>query len=667
MADEGVQIQSLQARIAALNLGHIGKTPGALGSSSTISEAEQRPQVDQRSKSAVALPTWGSTSVSPRGEPNGSRRYGVLPPPTITQTGQEASRSVKPIATPRLPPRIQSSRASPALPPRRPSAPVVRRDSSESIASTVSNMSALSGGTARTSTSRSPSMDAGRMMAPAFDPSNLPPLPPMRSAQKVGLATKPVRGGIVKPDLIPTGEFLATKASTVPPRLPARRRDSSKVEKVLELEQPPPMPARPDHAFDRDKTRDQHDIKAGEKTISYPPLPLTTGVPPPIPLSSRPNLSSIQASKSRPAQNLPTSCLWCRDFSSPDTHAAKFPRHSVPSLDWLATQLAAPFPSPTDQARTIFTWLHHNISYDVVSFFNDSIKPSTPASTLSTGLAVCEGYAGLFTALASKVGLESVVVGGHGKGFGFADLPPGASLPPETSDHAWNAVKIDDGEWKLIDCCWGAGNISGEGKPYNRSFTPGFFTMSNDDFGLRHFPTNKSHFFRRDGRSITWEEYLLGDRGGELVRVSGGVVSDEGISETKFLPKHLHIPVSASKHPNSPLSKSSASTIRFQFERVCQHYDPLRPGGPGKPYVYILNVHGLDGRNKDYIPLQTDGMFWWTDVSPQLLGAPGQTVTLYTVQTVQGSSARGMTLEGYRAAKGRKAMSFGGVAAWELI
>ena len=294
----------------------------------------------------------------------------------------------------------------------------------------------------------------------------------------------------------------------------------------------------------------------------------------------------------------------------------------------------------------------------MVGFFNKTYKPSTPASTLATGLAVCEGYAGLFTALATKIGLESVVVGGHGKGFGFANLPPGGPIPAEHSNHAWNAVKIDNGEWKLIDCCWGAGNISGEGKPYNKSFTPSFFTMSNESFGLRHFPTDKSHFFRSDGRCIPWEEYIVGDRGGELVQVYSGVASTEGLAETKILPRYLRIPVAASKH--------AQPTVRFQFETVCEHWDPVRHGA-GKPYVFILQIHGPDGRHGDYVPLQTNGAVWWADVPPESLGAPGQTVTLYTVETVQGANARGWTVDEYRAAKGRKAMSFNGVAAWELV
>lgn len=294
----------------------------------------------------------------------------------------------------------------------------------------------------------------------------------------------------------------------------------------------------------------------------------------------------------------------------------------------------------------------------MVNFFNDTLQHSTPAATLATGLAVCSGYADLFTALASKVGLESVVVGGHGKGFGFADMPPGAPIPSEASNHAWNAVKIDNGEWKLIDCCWGAGNVSGKGKPYEKSFKPSYFTMSNEEFGLEHFPTDKSHLFRRDRRHISWEEYILGDRGGELVRVYSGVAATEGLAEAKFLPKYLRVPVAASKHPRP--------TVRFQFEKVCEHWDPVRHG-VGKPYVFILNIQGVDGREDDYIPFQTNGAVWWADIAPPSLGTPGQTVTLYTVETVQGSNARGWTVDEYRAAKDRKAMYFNSVAAWELV
>jgi protein disulfide-isomerase-like protein len=167
-------------------------------------------------------------------------------------------------------------------------------------------------------------------------------------------------------------------------------------------------------------------IKPGDRS-SLPPSRSNVSFPPPVPLSSRPNLAELEKMKPKvtptPAQT--GVCLKCRDFSGPDNHAARFPRESIPSTDtnWLAHQLCDPFPSATDKARAIFTWLHHNVAYDTVAFFNNNVQRSTPNSTLATGLAVCEGYAALFTALATAVGLQSVVVGGHGKGELF-QFPP---------------------------------------------------------------------------------------------------------------------------------------------------------------------------------------------------------------------------------------------------
>jgi transglutaminase-like putative cysteine protease len=108
-----------------------------------------------------------------------------------------------------------------------------------------------------------------------------------------------------------------------------------------------------------------------------------------------------------------------------DTHAAQYPKESLPNvpnlLSWLANELTAPFDSRTDKARAIFTWLHHNVAYDCDGFFrgNSPLKGQhvTPDVTLRYGLAVCSGYAGLFVDLAKRAGLQAKEVGGHGKGI----------------------------------------------------------------------------------------------------------------------------------------------------------------------------------------------------------------------------------------------------------
>lgn len=174
---------------------------------------------------------------------------------------------------------------------------------------------------------------------------------------------------------------------------------------------------------------------------------------------------------------------------------------------------------------------------------------------------------------------------------------------------------------------------------------------------MRHYPANKSHFFRDDGRRVSWEGYIVGDAGGELVQVYSGVAEKEGISETGFLPKYKKISISPSAHPGP--------TIRFQFSRVCEHWDPMR-NGAGKPFLLILKIHGIDGREDDYVFFETNGTFWWADVEPRRLGARGQTVSAYTVDSVGGQSGRGLTKEEWRAAL-MKGVGFGGLAAWELV
>lgn len=317
----------------------------------------------------------------------------------------------------------------------------------------------------------------------------------------------------------------------------------------------------------------------------------------------------------------------------------------------------------------IFTWLHHNIVYDTYSFFNNCVKPSTPASTLASGLAVCEGFAGLFTALATKAGMESIVISGHGKGFGHEELAPGSPVPPFSTGHAWNAVKIDGGRWKLIDPCWGAGHIQGAGQPYQQVFAPIHFSMSNDQFGLKHFPKNKEHFFREDGRvQISWEEYMLTNpdnpTGGAPIKIYNDA-DKHSIGRRTLYPSNGHLSVYNTPGP-----------VRFQFGLLCEHWTLARHSRQ-KPALFLLMIHGVDGRQEDRLPFHHvmgsspggGGEFWYVDVpEARMLGAPGQKVLL-SVLTRFGdrTDCRGVTVEEYQAQVGRVGMAWAYIAEWELV
>ena len=349
---------------------------------------------------------------------------------------------------------LQPQAPAPPDQPRRPSS-LQRGISRDSVTSNASSVSAVSARTA-------PPLPSRRGMSP-----RPPPPPPRPQSQSNGTT---IGGESQKPPLphrpasnaSTLGNVSHSPAPALPPRLPPRTPTREQEPAAQQQDgngdvRPPtrrlPPPPRPVDArllgFGGSK-KSNGDIANSNSTIQDHPS--SNGVPPPVPRDSRPDLSKIEASKPRmnssPSATVAqtTTCLKCRDFSAPDEHAAQFPRQSLPTQDlsWLANALTAPFSSPTDKARAIFTWLHHNVEYDVYALYNNCVKPSTPQNTLATGLAVCEGYAGLFAALATHADLEVIVVGGHGKGTGYADPAPGSALPPyNPSGPAWNPGPSD--------------------------------------------------------------------------------------------------------------------------------------------------------------------------------------------------------------------------------
>lgn len=358
----------------------------------------------------------------------------------------------------------------------------------------------------------------------------------------------------------------------------------------------------------------------------------------------------------------------CRDFSGPDTHAAQFPRQSLPTHDlaWLAMQLTSPFPSLTDKARAIFTWFHHNIEYDVDGFFNDKIGPQDSRNLMSSGKAVCDGYASLFEILARHASLQVRKISGHGAGYGFSRPAPGDPIPPFKSSHAWNVVQIDDGYWKLVDPCWGAGAIAA-GEPYIKRFDPKHFIMNNDEFGKKHFPSDPAHFYRDDGRpSISWEEYMLNapvcnENEGRLT-VYGGA-KEHDIGEDTYLPAMKNVSI----HQRGP--------VRFQFSLVCPHWTLPRHSNISAPLLFVMVTKDNKLVPFTHVPGRNPGGggdLWYLDVAdPRTLGEAGQSLAVFPLTSFagrEGEQLRGLTAREF----GEQYTGYGwglggGIAGWTLV
>lgn len=678
-----------------------------------------RPSVGARPLSSNNPPVHDHASISEQSignKPAEQPARPALPPRTSTQSSQS---SHGPTLPPRRPSAQPSPALPPRRPSEAPSHQDYdrsRRGSNDSTSSAATTRSSISG--ISTATSLTSQGERFKIRAPDYDPSALPALPPKRTkeereaADRKHAGVRPLRQTKSTPKVAqvqqgttpPPSAARQAPSSVAPPPLPSAPRHVPAVGppplpgrgqgQQLTIEPPtrhpaiPPLPARRDQqqipeepprpvrasVVPPPRPRQSALAFGMNKSTNTPPqLPglrpgaaqESNGAPPPIPTTSKPDLAALQASKPKNtgatngsyAPATQGACLVCRDFSGPDNHAARFPRQSIPSHDlgWLAHQLTSPFPSATDKARALFTWEHHNIAYDTVAFFGNNVQPSTPQSTFETGLAVCEGYASLFSALALKAGLESIVVGGHGKGFGYAPMAPGSAVPPYSADHAWNAVKIDNGEWKLIDCCWGAGNICPQrSQAYNKQFSPERFTQSNEDFGIDHFPGDNAHQFRRDGRTISWEEYMRGDKDACSALIYNDATS-EGLLKRSFRPSEASI-VLAQQGPK----------VRFSFQKVCPHWDPVKNGN-GDWYLYVLAIDAQkNDPKKGFVPFETNGEVWWCDVPTGDLGGPGMKCHIYAMTKFDGKDGRGLSLRTFREKIGRCGWASAGVGMWDI-
>lgn len=419
-----------------------------------------------------------------------------------------------------------------------------------------------------------------------------------------------------------------------PPPLPARKTrtvSDTSPELIRALSRPPPPPPTP--------KRTESSPALPPRRV--PPLParLPTPEPEPEPEPEEYEYEYEPESDDGYQSQLSSedSCLKCRDFSDVDAHAALFPRQTVSSLDHLAHDLTSPFETETEKVRAIFTWLHHNIAYDCESFFSGNLRAATGESTLKSGLAVCDGYAGLFKALGDCVGLQVHKVTGHGKGFGYAPLGPDEPVPEESSNHAWNCVMMD-GEWHLIDSCWGAGAL--QNQAYTKRFAPVWFTYNSIEFGKRHFPTDPSYqlITEEDGGPVSWEDYILAPE--------GPVVFGD-FEKLDFSPDLLQ-----------PATKyvQSGTWVSFHIWKQCEHMSRDEADN----YAYFINT-----QDDTKTPMELNAEGGW---SANIYIPRGQgDISLYYVTQVNGQDAKGLGAQGFKNATGRKAMAFGGMARWTAI
>ncbi len=163
------------------------------------------------------------------------------------------------------------------------------------------------------------------------------------------------------------------------------------------------------------------------------------------------------------------------------------PKNATRDYQSLAHFLCDGLSGDREKANAVYNWITHNIRYDVKAARNGTQPREKQAEkALKHRLAVCEGYAMLFTDMCREAGLKAVNIDGYAKDWVF-DNGDKLVLPR----HMWSGVMVD-GKWQLADPTWGAGysvlEPSKLRKIYNKVLHKKVWYAKNLTFKFRYNP-----------------------------------------------------------------------------------------------------------------------------------------------------------------------------------
>lgn len=190
-----------------------------------------------------------------------------------------------------------------------------------------------------------------------------------------------------------------------------------------------------------------------------------------------------------------------QNFEKVDAIVINYPRFS--NVEDLANQIEKDFSSDADKSRAAFFWLAKNIRYNLREFYNprkrkytfsykseeektekiQAHKDDLVAETFRNQTGVCEEYAQSFKKICDVLNIEAEVLKGNVR----TSIDEIGKIPA-TTNHAWNAVKIDE-KWIILDATWAAG-YENNGK-WIHNFNDYFYDIPLNKICKTHYPEDK--------------------------------------------------------------------------------------------------------------------------------------------------------------------------------
>lgn len=146
-----------------------------------------------------------------------------------------------------------------------------------------------------------------------------------------------------------------------------------------------------------------------------------------------------------------------------------------------------------DTIRAVYDWITENIAYDVTKF-NKIKRGKDPVGkkldskeayydfmleeVIKKKKGVCQDYSILFDRIVKRLGYKTEIITGFTKGQ-KGDIK-------RKTGHTWNTVYLD-GEWKLYDVTWGAGQVK-NGNKFIRKPTDRWYEVAPEVLLEDHLP-----------------------------------------------------------------------------------------------------------------------------------------------------------------------------------
>lgn len=248
-----------------------------------------------------------------------------------------------------------------------------------------------------------------------------------------------------------------------------------------------------------------------------------------------------------------------QEFKHVDERVSDYPRFR--KVEELARQIKSDFSQDIHRVRAAFTWLAKNFRYDLDEFYNprqrayqfrysteaekmqklQALKDKLVATAFLTQKGVCEEYAQSLKKICDLLSIKSEVITGY-----VRNSANEINRIPNGTNHAWNAVKIDD-SWIVIDATWGAGyEMNGK---WNRVFNDYFFNIPKELLFKTHFP-EASLWVLRFGRMTLAEFYqqpiystYFFESNLELIQPKTGIITTNGTEPINIRFKNLTEPI----------------------------------------------------------------------------------------------------------------------------